>query len=552
MQPYILAVSLLSLIAHRQEATPPVEAFLYSTMPSTSAHRPEMSMDGDAKTSFRSFYGMDDGDDFRILLSRPIPVRSIRISTGSDGDDLLTNAYFETSADGTTYVKAGSFDATGVAETKLTDKPVSAIRIKMNPRHSASHLQISEIVIDSAVPIAHVQSGPPRGFIDTSRTPDLAGWAAIAEKKMESFWPDTAALLYTDGFITPNAVNVIYRTGPNVTPVAATGGGVMTVNGAYARSHPDDTGLVVHEAAHVIQSGGSPGWLVEAIADYIRWIKFEPENFTYSINLRTATMHDPYRSGAAFIGWCELHYDSRLATKLNEATRFGHYKDSLFEQYCGKPIEVLYKEFIAAYQADKAHLLMKPMAPGMQPRELPKVSGQTSAVNVPFDQVGFYADGAKFSESLGFDQGGAAFSGALLKAPVTSHGVTFNLGSPGSPNILVANGQVLNLSGTHKSVWVLAAAVDGGQHDETVTVTYQDGTATEVVQNFSDWFVPEDFPGEVRALKMPYRVMSDGSRDPRTFYAYAYGFPLDGTKAVRSITLPKNPSIRILSVALAD
>lgn len=509
-------------------------------------------MDGDDKTSFRSVYGMDDGDDFRILLSRPIPVRSIRISTGSEGDDLLTNAYFEISADGATYTKAGSFDAAGVGEAKLAEKPVVAIRVKMNPRHSASHLQIGEIAIDSSVPVAHVQAGPPRGFIDTSRTPDLAGWAATAEKKMEAFWPDTAAMLYSDGFITPNAVNVIYRTGPNVTPVAATGGGVMTVNGAYARAHPDDTGLVVHEAAHVIQSGGSPGWLVEAVADYIRWIKFEPENFTYSINLRTATMHDPYRSGAAFLGWCELHYDSRLVSKLNEATRFGRYKDSLFEQYCGKPIDVLYKEFITAYQADKANLLKKPMAPGMQPRDLPKVSGSTAAVTIPFDQVGFYSDGAKFSESLGFDQGGAAFSGALLKGSVVSHGVTFSLGTPDKPNILVANGQTLTLSGKHKSVWILAAAVEGGQHDETLTVTYEDGSTTKIIQNFSDWFVPEDFPGEVRAIKMPYRIMSDGSREPRTFYAYAYGTPLDGTKTVRSIALPKNPNIRILAVTLAD
>jgi len=552
MHPYIIGLSLLPLLSGKQSAMPPVEALLYSTMPSTNAHRPEMAMDGDAETSFRSVYGMEDGDDFRVLLSRPIEVRSIRISTGSGKDDLLTEAFLETSEDGTTYKKAATFNAEGIASTTSIDKPVAAIRIRMNPRKSATHLQIKEISIDSPTPVAHAQIGPARGFIDVSRAPDLANWATKAEKQMESFWPDTAALLYTDGFITPNSVNVIYRSGPDVTPVAATGGGVMTVNVAYARAHPDDTGLAVHETAHVVQSGGSPGWLVEAIADYIRWIKYEPENFTYSINLRTGTMHDPYRNGAAFLGWCELHYDSKLVTKLNEATRFGRYRDSLFEQYCGKPIDALYKEFIAAYKADKAHLLVKPIPASMQPRELPKVSGQTTSVTVPFGKVGFYADGAKFSGDGGLDEGGAAFSANLLKGSVTSNGVTFNLGAPGSPNILVANGQTLSLTGSHKSLWILAAAVDGGQHDQTITVTYEDGTTKKIEQNFSDWFAPEDFPGEARAVKMPYRNMADGSRDPRWFYAYAYGIALDGTKGVRSITLPSNPNIRVLSVSLAD
>ncbi|CAN5366826.1 hypothetical protein BH11ARM1_BH11ARM1_00300 [soil metagenome] len=552
MHPLILGLSLLSQPIGHQTAALPVEALLYSTMPSTNAHRPEMAMDGDSKTSFRTVYGMGDGDDFRILLSRPITTKSIRITTGSDGKDTLTNAIIETSADGKTYKQAASFDAQGVATAAGLSEPVIAIRIRMNKNKAASHLQISEIEIDSNEPVTHVQAGPPRGFVDVSGFSDLQGWADRAEKQMESFWPDTAALLYTDGFITPNSVNVIYKIGPRVTPVAATGGGEMTVNAAYARAHADDTGLVVHEAAHVVQSGGSPGWLVEAVADYIRWIKYEPQNFTYNINPKTSTMHDPYRSGAAFLGWCELHYDSKLVTKLNEATRFGRYKDLLFEQYCGKPIEVLYKEFMAAYTADKAHLLTKPVPPSMQPRDLPTVTGAIVSIPLKFSKVGFVADGVKFAENGGFDDGGAAFSSMLLKNAVMAKGVAFNLGPADGPNMLIARGQSLELTGTHKSLWILAAAEDGGQHDQVLTITYADGSTQIVDQNFSDWFEPEDFPGELRTEKMPYRNMADGTRDPRTFYAYAYGIPLDGSKAVKSITLPRNANIRILAISLAD
>ena len=325
----LVSAALLSGTTARAEKKPvaPVAAWLYSTMPSTSVHRPEMALDGDASTYFQSVYGMGDGDDFLVLLSSPIPVQSLTITTGdSDSQDILTNGFVEISVDGVHYTKAASFDEKGIAESSLSGKLVEAIRIKLNPGQGLSKLVIREISIHSDVLISHVALGPGRGFYDVSSSPDLAGWAQKAETQMEEFWPDTAALLYTDGFLVPNMVNVIYRTGPNVTGVAATGGGVMEVNTAWCHAHPEDTGLTVHETAHVIQAFSSynPVWLVEGIADYIRWVKFEPEHFHPRINVQKSTYHDSYQTTATFLGWCELHYDSALVTKLSKAVRFGH------------------------------------------------------------------------------------------------------------------------------------------------------------------------------------------------------------------------------------
>src|SRR5580704_13871866 len=72
---------------------PPVEALIYSTMPSRWEHRPEFAMDGDLESSFQTDGGMDDGDTFLVLLSRQIRVKSIRVTTGdSDGNDRLEEA----------------------------------------------------------------------------------------------------------------------------------------------------------------------------------------------------------------------------------------------------------------------------------------------------------------------------------------------------------------------------------------------------------------------------------------------------------------------------
>lgn len=538
----------------------PVEALLYSTMASTWAHRATMAMDGDENTSFQTTGGMDDGDDFWVLLSRPIRVDSIKIVTGdSDGSDPLTNAMVETSPDGARYTKAATFDKSGLAFASLHGAFVTVLRIRTNPRTGVPKLAIREISIQSRTPITHVQYGPGRGFVDISQAPDLVDWSTRAEKQMESFWPDTDAMLYSYGFVPPNAVNVIYKTGPRVTGVAATGGGVMTVNSRWCRAHADDTGLTVHETAHVVQSiqASAPGWLIEGTADYIRWVKFEPEHFHPRINVNRATYHDAYQTTATFLGWVAIHYDSTIVTKLNDAARKGTYKNALFTQYCGKDVDALWGEFIAAYKADPTHILQPPMPAAMAPRELPTVTlGTCSSVNIAgqFDITGITADGASFGENGGFDGGGAAYSRATLgRAITTKAGVVFTLGADGTHNVIACHGNVVALSGAaSRSLWILASSIEGSHKDQDITVTYADGSTKHFAQNFSDWYVPESFPGETRAVRVTYRNMADGSRDGRTFYVYSYGFSLDAGKTLKSVTLPSDDGVRVLAVTVAN
>lgn len=52
----------------------------------------------------------------------------------------------------------------------------------------------------------------------------------------------------------------------------------MHIAADWVKSQPNDFGMVVHELTHLVQRypPGSPGWLVEGIADYIRAKYFEP------------------------------------------------------------------------------------------------------------------------------------------------------------------------------------------------------------------------------------------------------------------------------------
>lgn len=557
----VLAGSLFVAVGHAQVVEPvsEVDALVYSTMPSTPAHRPQMAMDGDQGTYFKSVYGMSDGDDFQILLSRPIPVRSLRITSGdAENQDLLTNGFVEISSDGAAYRRAAAFNDAGVAEATLPNTTVAALRIRLNQRGNLPSLLIREITIDSPNKLSHVLLGPGRGFADISQAPDVADWARRAEKQLQEFWPHSAALLYSNNFITPNKVNVVYRTGPGVTAIAAAGGGVITVNSQWSRRQPNDTGLIVHEAAHVIQamSAYNPVWLVEGIADYIRWVKFEPQNHKPRINVATASYRDSYRTTGTFLGWCELRYDSTLVTKLNDAIRFGRYSDDLFKKYCGKDVDTLWSEFLAAYKADPANILTTPLAAADRPRALPTVKEGSSvpiSLAAAFNATGLAQDGATFPTSGGFDTGGASYSATLLGTTQVWKGVRFDLGSANGPNIISCQGNVIPLpAGRHSSLWLLGAAIGGNQMAQSLTVTYTDGTSEKLVQNISDWYLPRSFPGESRAVKMAYRNMANGARDARTFYAYSYGFNLDPAKTVQSLTLPNNPYVKILAATLAN
>jgi hypothetical protein len=543
----------------------PVEALVFSTMPSMRATRPELAMDGDESTYYKTVYGMSEGDDYMVLFSRPIPVNSLRISTGdADGEDALTEGYIETKADASDqfqnfgYTKVASFDKNGVASANLKGGMVQAIRVRVNENRSAPSLIIKEIKVDSPVKIAHVQRGTGRCYHDLRDAPELLSWAQKCEAQIEEFWDETAAILYSPNFITPNMINIVYKAGPDVTPVAANGGGVMTINIAWCKKMPGDTGLGVHEMSHTVQSMSAynPVWLVEGISDYIRWVAYEPQNHKPNINVATAKYSDSYRTTATFLGWLTLNYDSRIVTKLNNEIRFGTFTLNDFKVYTGKDIDTLWSEFIAAFKASPSTILTPKVAPSEVPRVLPTPKIGTSKpvdLTASFDTVGFTTDNAKFDVTSAFDGGGASFSATQIAGVETLPDIKFVLKDGEGPNTISSDGDNIKLPvGKYSTLWLLGAAVEGNQMNQELTVTYTDGTKQVFAQNFSDWYTPQRFVGESRTIRMTYRNMSDGTRDPRRFNVYKYGFNLDKTKEVASLTLPKNPMVKIMAVTVAN
>ena len=163
---------------------------------------------------------------------------------------------------------------------------------------------------------------------------------------------------------------------------------------------------------------------------------------------------------------------------------------------------------------------------------------------------GIYSDGTSFATG-GLDGNGYAYSAKLLGSSQSWNGDTFSFGAANTAN--ASSSGTINLTqGQYSELSLLATGLNGNQAAQTFTVNYTDGTSTVITQSLSDWFSPQSYTGESKADTMAYRDTSSGGTDNRTFYLYGYAFPIDSTKTVKSVALPNNRNVAVLSYALSN
>jgi hypothetical protein len=209
--------------------------------------------------------------------------------------------------------------------------------------------------------------------IDTAEAPDLTAWANEELAPVVKEWyPKIVQMLPSEGYEPPRRFTI--RFSPAYRGVAATGGSRVTCAPAWFRRNLEGEakGAVVHELVHVVQQYGRgrrrnpdarrpPGWLVEGIADYIRWFLYEPQSRGAEItqrNIERARHDASYRISANFLNWVTNHYDRELVPKLNAALRDGRYNEDLWVDYTKRTLTELDNEWRASLarqpQSDEA------------------------------------------------------------------------------------------------------------------------------------------------------------------------------------------------------
>ncbi len=166
-----------------------------------------------------------------------------------------------------------------------------------------------------------------------------------------------------------------------------------------------------------------------------------------------------------------------------------------------------------------------------------------------YNATGIYTEGATFDSNSSLDGIGFAFPAEVLGRSRMWDGVMFSLGPPNAPDA-VNNRTIALPPGRFDGLKMLAVGVQGNQESQIFMVAYSDGSSTSFSQSLSDWYTPDNFPGEWSAIETPYRVMSEGMRDNRTFHIYGYSFPLDSQETIQSITLPPNNNVQVFAMTL--
>lgn len=190
----------------------------------------------------------------------------------------------------------------------------------------------------------------PKVTVDAKAAPDLQEWGDKAASLATEWFPHVTQLLSTQNWKPAKTLRLVFRLKQDAP--AWCSGNEISISAEWVRKHPDDFGMIIHEMTHFIQSypgnKSDTGWLVEGIADYIRWWRFEPESPRSRINFEKATYHDAYRTTAAWLAWVSAKYNRGLVPALDLNLRNAEDPIPTLTKLTGKDPQTLWDEFRAA------------------------------------------------------------------------------------------------------------------------------------------------------------------------------------------------------------
>lgn len=247
-----------------------------------------------------------------------------------------------------------------VTQTEATDPFGNTFysEIDVVDANGPAPMSVAATKVEPILKSFEAENGKFHFTIDATAAPDLVGWSEMQLRPVVQTWyPKIVAMLPSDGYEAPTSITLRYRTDmAGGIPAYASGRGV-SLNAPWFRRElsGEARGCVVHELVHVVQNYGrarrvnptpasNPGWVVEGIADYIRWFLYEPESKGAEIttrNLARANYDSSYRITGNFLNWVTQNHDQELVRKLNAAAREGKYNEQLWKDWTGKSLPEL-------------------------------------------------------------------------------------------------------------------------------------------------------------------------------------------------------------------
>lgn len=197
---------------------------------------------------------------------------------------------------------------------------------------------------------------------DMTDLPEIREFVVNKLKPICAEWyPKIVDMLPSDDYKAPKRFAIYFHS--DMGGVAYTSGVDVHCAGVWfmRNLNGEAAGAVVHELVHVVQQyrgrrgrNRNPGWMVEGLADYIRWFLYEPEEVRPRPNPSRSNFDDSYRTTGAFLNFVIHKYDPQLHQKFNTAMREGNYDEELWVKYTGKSPPELWAEYVQTLEQPAA------------------------------------------------------------------------------------------------------------------------------------------------------------------------------------------------------
>lgn len=193
--------------------------------------------------------------------------------------------------------------------------------------------------------------------VDTRDAPELRAMHTEIPRILQDHYPLLVSVLGIEGMPLPKSI--VYAVRRSIGAPAYSTGGRIVLEAEWFTKHPGDLGCIVHETSHNVQaypgSRNTPGWLVEGIADYVRYKAGVDDGWSIPSKYREGTSYkNGYGVTTAFLVYVERHYDDKLVTKLSRALKTAQYTPELWTEYTGKSVDDLWEEYKSRSGEDAA------------------------------------------------------------------------------------------------------------------------------------------------------------------------------------------------------
>ncbi len=309
-----------------------VRAVAESSLPTAGSRIRQFAFDGDPNTYFATEGNAKENDHLTLTFDQPVKLHAASVLTGRSAEP-PSPIVTEISTDGKTFIRLPPNGLDGAR----------AVRVRA-AADLAGPLVVREITIQSEPQLVSFRY-PIEFVLDVTDAPEMKAWGEKVVRVCEREYPDICSFLASDGYTPPTQLRMTMKSAYG--GVAEAGGGRITGSVKYFKSRPDDIGAMVHETVHCVQQykgRGNPGWLVEGIADYCRFWRYEPGKAGRLIPEK-AQYNASYRTTAAFLAFVTDKYDLQAVPKLNAMCREGRYTPAAWRALTGKDVEELNQEW---------------------------------------------------------------------------------------------------------------------------------------------------------------------------------------------------------------